>query len=55
MKPFERWREETQALLVWHGIDPARVAREDLRRMFRRSDAAIEAARLTANVARQEH
>jgi hypothetical protein len=43
-----------QALLIWHGIDPAKVAREDLWHMFRRGDAAIEAARLIANVARRE-
>jgi hypothetical protein len=29
MTPFERWYEETQALLVWHGIDPTMVAREE--------------------------
>jgi ATP-dependent DNA ligase len=40
--------------LVWQGIDPAKVAREDLWHMFRRGDAVIEAARLTANVARRE-
>jgi hypothetical protein len=54
MTPFERRYEEMQALLVWHGIDPANVAREDLWHMFTRGDAAIEAARLIANVARRE-
>ncbi len=54
MTPFERWSQEVQALLAWHGIDPARVASEDLWRMFSRGDSAIEAARLTANGARQE-
>ena len=54
MTPFDGWYEEMQALLVWHGIDPARVTREDLWHMFRRGDAAIEAARLIANVARRE-
>ena len=48
------WCEDAQALLAWHGIDPARIAREDLWRMYRRGDSAIEAARLTANMARQE-
>jgi hypothetical protein len=54
MTSFERWCEEMQALLVWHGIDPARVAREDLWHMFRRGDPVVEAARLAANVARRE-
>jgi hypothetical protein len=54
MTPFDRWYEEMQALLIWHGIDPAKVAREDLWHMFRRGDAAIEAARFIANGARRE-
>jgi hypothetical protein len=54
MMPFEQWCEDAQALLAWHGIDPSRIAREDLWRMYRRGDPAIEAARLTANMARQE-
>jgi hypothetical protein len=55
MTPFDRWYEEIQALLVWHGIDPTKVARENLWHMFRRGDPAIEAARLIANMARREH
>ena len=54
MMPFEQWCEDAQALLAWHGIDPARIARVELWRMYRRGDSAIEAARLTANMARQE-
>lgn len=54
MTPFERWSEDMRALLIWHGIDPARVTREELWRAFRRGDSAIEAAKLAANVARQE-
>jgi hypothetical protein len=54
MTPFERWSEEMQALLIWHGIDAARVTREELWRAFRRGDSAIEAAKLAANVVRQE-
>lgn len=54
MTPFDGWYEEIKALLIWHGIDPAKVAREDLWHMFRRGDLAIEAARLIANAARRE-
>jgi hypothetical protein len=54
MTPFERWSEDMRALLIWHGVDPARVTREELWRAFRRGDSAIEAAKLAANVARQE-
>ena len=54
MTPFEQWSEEMQALLNWHGIDPARVTREELWRAFRRGDSAIEAAKLAANIARRE-
>jgi hypothetical protein len=54
MTPFERWSEDMRALLIWHGIDPARVTWEELWRAFRRGNSAIEAAKLAANVARQE-
>ena len=54
MTPFERWAEEMRALLSWHGIDPARVTREELWRAFQRGDPAIEAAKLAANFARRE-
>jgi hypothetical protein len=30
MMPFEQWCEDAQALLAWHGIDPAKIARKDL-------------------------
>jgi hypothetical protein len=54
MMPFEQWCEDAQALLSWHGIDSTRISRQDLWRMYRRGGSAIEAARFTANVARQE-
>jgi hypothetical protein len=54
MTIFEPWSEDVRVLLIWHGIDPARVTREELWRAFRRGDSAIEAAKLAANVARQE-
>jgi hypothetical protein len=53
MIPFERWSYDVEILLVWHGLDPSAVSREDMWRMHQRGDSAIEAARLTANIARQ--
>jgi predicted transcriptional regulator len=53
MIPFERWSQDVQALLVWHGLNPSLVSREDMWRMYQRGDSAIEVARLTANIARQ--
>jgi hypothetical protein len=54
MTPFERWSQDVQALLAWHGINPSTVTRVDMWTMHRRGDSAIEAARLTANLARKE-
>jgi hypothetical protein len=54
MTPFERWSQDVQALLAWHGVNPIIVTRLDMWRMHRRGDSAIEAARLTANLARKE-
>jgi hypothetical protein len=54
MTPFERWSEDVQALLAWHGINPSTVTSVDMWRMHRRGDSAIEAARLTANLVRRE-
>jgi hypothetical protein len=33
MTPFERWFQDVQALLAWHGVNLNTVSREDVWRM----------------------
>jgi hypothetical protein len=54
MTEFERFCEQVHAAMRLHGLDPARLTREDVWRSYKRGDHALELVQLHLNLQAQE-